>query len=284
MNKERIQKALARQGLGSRRQIESWIEKGEIILNNVEAQIGDHVEAGDVVMHHGRKIVIKDLEQKLPRVIMYHKPEGEVCSRNDPEGRPTIFENLPGLKHSRWVAVGRLDLNTSGLILVTDNGDLANRLMHPSHQMQREYAVRVLGEVTDDMLKQLTHGVKLEDGMARFEEIVDSGGEGANHWYHVVLMEGRNREVRRMWEAVGVKVSRLMRVRYANAMLTKSQRPGKSRELSYKQVIELADMVGMQFDKPAYETQNNKTGQSSRSGQSRNQPRKKSAHGNKKRS
>ena len=282
MSKERIQKALARQGLGSRRQIEGWIEKGELILNDVQAQIGDHVSAGDVVMHHGRKIVIKDLDEKLPRVIMYHKPEGEVCTRNDPEGRPTIFENLPGLKHSRWVAVGRLDLNTSGLILVTDNGDLANKLMHPSSQMEREYAVRILGTVTNDMLKQLTSGIKLDDGMARFEEIVDSGGEGANHWYHVVLMEGRNREVRRMWEAIGVKVSRLMRVRYANAVLTKSQRPGKCLELSFKQVIELADMVGMTFEKPAFD--NNKMTQRGGSSQPRGQSRgKKTGHAHKKR-
>ena len=285
MNKERIQKALARQGLGSRRQIEAWIEKGEIVLNDAVAQIGDHVKANDVVMHNGRKIVIKDAEHKLPRVLMYHKPEGEVCSRNDPDGRPTIFENLPGLKHSRWVAVGRLDLNTSGLILVTDDGDLANKLMHPSNQMQREYAVRVLGTVTKEMLKQLTNGVKLDDGPARFEEIVDSGGEGANHWYHVVLMEGRNREVRRMWEAVGVKVSRLMRVRYANAILTKSQRPGKHRELTYKQVVELAEMVGMKFEIPAYDSQSNKDKASSyrgNAGKSKNQSRSKSAHAHKK--
>lgn len=292
MNKERIQKALARQGLASRRQIESWVEKGEITLNGEIAQLGDHVKAGDVVMHSGRKIVIKASEQKLPRVLMYHKPEGEVCSRSDPEGRPTIFENLPGLKHSRWVAVGRLDLNTSGLILVTDDGDLANRLMHPSNQMQREYAVRVLGEVTKDMLNQLTHGVKLEDGPARFEEVVDSGGEGANHWYHVVLMEGRNREVRRMWEAVGVKVSRLMRVRYGNAILTKSQRPGKCRELNDKKIIELAEMVGMKFELPESDERknNNKPFKSNQRGhsnqgrsQGRSQSRKKTSHENKKR-
>lgn len=257
MSKERIQKALARQGLGSRRKIETWISNGEILLNGVVSQIGDHVEAGDVVMHSGRKIIIKDADQSLPIVLMYHKPEGEVCSRSDPEGRPTIFENLPGLKHSRWVAVGRLDLNTSGLILVTDNGDLANRLMHPSNQIPREYAVRVLGEVSDDMLKQLTTGVKLEDGPARFEEIVESGGEGANHWYHVVLMEGRNREVRRMWEAVGVKVSRLMRVRYGNAILTKSQRPRQTRQLNDKKMIELAEMVGLKFELPVTNRQPN---------------------------
>ncbi|MCW9014422.1 MAG: pseudouridine synthase [Gammaproteobacteria bacterium] len=248
MSKERIQKALARQGLGSRRQIEIWIKQGEIQVNDKVATLGDQVKAGDVVMHGGRKIIIRDATKKLPRVLMYHKPEGEVCSRSDPEGRPTIFDNLPGLKHSRWVAVGRLDLNTSGLILVTDDGELANRLMHPSNQMEREYAVRVLGTVSDEILKQLTQGVQLEDGKARFEEIVDSGGQGANHWYHVVLMEGRNREVRRMWEAVGLKVSRLMRVRYGNVILTKSQRPGKSRELSDKKVIELASLVGLEYE------------------------------------
>lgn len=289
MNKERIQKALARQGLGSRRQIEGWIEKGEVHLNGELAKIGDQVKSGDVIMHSGRKIVIKDVEHTLPKVLMYHKPEGEVCSRSDPEGRPTIFENLPGLKHSRWVAVGRLDLNTSGLILLTDNGDLANRLMHPSNQMQREYAVRVLGEVTDDILKQLTEGVKLEDGVARFEEIVESGGEGANHWYHVVLMEGRNREVRRMWEAVGIKVSRLMRVRYGNAILTKSQRPGQVRELDDKKIIELTEMVGMKFELPVSDPYTNtysaeKNKQRSHSSQGRSQPHKgKTDHGHKKR-
>jgi len=252
MKKERIQKALARQGLGSRRGIETMIERGEIQLNGEIAKIGDQVEPGDVVIHGSRKIIIRDVNEKLPRVLMYHKPEGEVCSRSDPEGRPTIFENLPGLKHSRWVAVGRLDLNTSGLILVTDNGELANRLMHPSHQIQREYAVRVLGDASNEVIKKLTHGVKLDDGMARFEEVVKSGGQGANQWYHVVLVEGRNREVRRMWEAVDLKVSRLMRVRYGNAILTKSQRPGQTRELTDKKIIELAALVGLEYDLADY--------------------------------
>lgn len=250
MNKERIQKALARQGLGSRRQVEAWISEGKIQLNGEVAKLGDQVKPGDTVMFSGRKIIIKSTESKLPRVIAYHKPEGQVCSRQDPEGRPTIFENLPGLKHSRWVAVGRLDLNTSGLILLTDEGELANRLMHPSSQIEREYAVRTLGTATEEVMRKLTHGVELEDGLARFEEIVDSGGQGANHWYHVVLMEGRNREVRRMWEAVGLKVSRLMRVRFGPVILNKSQRPGKSRELTEKQVIELAAMVGMHYEMP----------------------------------
>ncbi|MDH5571346.1 MAG: pseudouridine synthase [Gammaproteobacteria bacterium] len=248
MNKERIQKALARQGLGSRRQIETWIKEGKISLNSNPAKIGDLVSAGDRIMFSGRKIVIQAEEtNQFPRVICYHKPEGQLCTRRDPEGRPTIFDNLPALKNSRWIAVGRLDLNTSGLLLLTDNGELANRLMHPSQQIEREYAVRVLGEVTDDMLKQLTNGVELEDGMARFEEIVDSGGEGANHWYHVVLMEGRNREVRRMWEAVGVKVSRLMRVRFGPIVLNNSLRPGKSRDLPAKKIAKLGELVGLEY-------------------------------------
>ena len=250
MNKERIQKALARQGLGSRRQVESWISEGKIQLNGEVARLGDHVKAGDTVMFSGRKIIIKSMEATLPRVIAYHKPVGEVCSRSDPEGRATIFDRLPGLKHSRWVAIGRLDLNTSGLILLTDEGELANRLMHPSNQIQREYAVRTLGTASDEILRKLTHGVELEDGPARFEEIVDSGGLGTNHWYHVVLMEGRNREVRRMWEAVGLKVSRLMRVRFGPVILNKSQRPGKTRELTEKQVIELASLVGLHYEIP----------------------------------
>lgn len=257
MSKERIQKALARQGLGSRRQIESWIKEGLIILNGNPAEIGQQVETGDVVMYSGRKIIIRDDAETLPRVLMYHKPEGEVCSRSDPEGRPTIFENLPGLKHSRWIAVGRLDINTSGLILITDNGDLANKLMHPSSQLQREYAVRVMGTATPEQLKKLTHGVKLEDGMARFEDIMERQPDdkltgrtaGFNRWYHVVLMEGRNREVRRMWEAVDLKVSRLMRVRYGSVMMSKSLRPGKFKELEAEDIRELGELAGVEYSK-----------------------------------
>ena len=248
MTKERIQKALARQGLGSRRQIERLIEQGEIKLNDKVAQLGDQVQAGDVVLHGSRKIIIREVTNQPPKVLMYHKPEGEVCTTSDPEGRPTIFDKLPPVRYGRWVAVGRLDLNTSGLILLTDNGELANRLMHPSSIIEREYAVRILGTVTDEILKKITQGVELEDGPARFEEVVDSGGQGANHWYHVVLMEGRNREVRRIWEAVGLKVSRLMRVRYGNIILNKSQRAGQYRELTDKKVIELAALVGLKYE------------------------------------
>lgn len=257
MSKERIQKALARQGLGSRRQIEDWIKQGLISLNGKPVEPGQQVETGDVVVHNGRKIIIRDAEQSLPRVIAYHKPEGEVCSRNDPEGRRTIFDKLPGLKHSRWVAVGRLDINTSGLILLTDSGDLANRLMHPSSQLQREYAVRIMGKATPEQLHKLTNGVELEDGPARFEEIVERASDdefepaetGLNRWYHVVLMEGRNREVRRMWEAVGLKVSRLMRVRYGSVIMTKSHRPGQVRELEAKDIRELAALAGIEYAK-----------------------------------
>jgi len=256
MSKERIQKALARQGLGSRRQIESWIKEGAIQLNGEVIGLGQLVETGDVVMHSGRKIIIRDVQQTLPRVLMYHKPEGEICSRSDPEGRPTIFDHAPGLKHSRWIAVGRLDINTSGLILLTDDGDLANKLMHPSSQLQREYAVRVMGKATPEQLKQLTNGVELEDGKARFEDIVEDVKDDKtsrtpssfNRWYHVVLMEGRNREVRRMWEAVGLTVSRLMRVRYGSVMMTKSNRPGRYYELEPQQIRELAELAGIEYD------------------------------------
>jgi len=257
MSKERIQKVLARQGLGSRRQIESWIKEGQVSLNGSIIGLGQQVEAGDVVMHGGRKIIIRDAEQALPRVLAYHKPEGEVCTRSDPEGRPTIFDTLPGLKHSRWVAVGRLDINTSGLILLTDSGDLANKLMHPSTQIQREYAVRVMGAATKQQLEKLTNGIELEDGPARFDEIVErsfvdeerTNRSSINHWYHVVLMEGRNREVRRLWEAVDLKVSRLMRVRYGSVIMTKSQRPGQTRELDPEDIRELAELAGIEYAK-----------------------------------
>lgn len=254
MSKERIQKALARQGLGSRRQIETWIKAGEIRLNGEVIGLGQQVETGDVVMHSGRKIIIKETNLTLPRVLMYHKPEGEICTRNDPEGRPTIFDKAPGLKHSRWIAVGRLDINTSGLILLTDDGDLANKLMHPSSELQREYAVRVMGTATEEQLTKLTNGVELEDGKARFEEILevatsDDHKNSFNRWYHVVLMEGRNREVRRMWEAVDLKVSRLMRVRYGSVMMTKSNRPGRFYELEPSDIRELAELAGIEYSK-----------------------------------
>lgn len=263
MSKERIQKALARQGLGSRRQIEGWISDGAIQLNGKPVKLGDTVKTGDEVILNGRKIIIKEAEQALPKVIVYNKPEGEVCTRSDPEGRPTIFEQLPKLWNGRWIAVGRLDINTSGLILLTDNGDLANRLMHPSLQVEREYAVRTLGKATEEMLHKVTHGVELEDGMARFEEVTDTHPEATsvNHWYYVVLMEGRNREVRRIWEAVGLKVSRLKRVRYGPIMMAKGHGMGQVRELGEKDIIQLGALVGLDYaaKKPEEEQQKSRT-------------------------
>ncbi len=208
---ERLQKFLARMGLGSRRQIEDWIRQGRITVNGVVAQLGNQVNGAEKIQIDGRPIQVRPFGQRR-RVLAYYKPVGEVTSRHDPEGRPTIFEHLPLLRDSRWVAVGRLDLNTQGLLLLTNDGELANRLMHPSSQIEREYAVRVLGEVPLEMLKRLREGVALEDGVARFDEIREAGGEGANHWYHVILREGRHREVRRLWESQGVTVSRLTRV------------------------------------------------------------------------
>lgn len=251
MIKERIQKALARQGVASRRQIETWIQDGHIQINGRAASLGDQVEAGDIVMIDGRKVVIRDDTQQLPRVIAYNKPEDEVVTKNDPQDRDTVFAHLPRLHHGRWVAVGRLDINTTGLILFTDNGELANRLMHPSGEIDREYLVRTMGLASDEVLRQLTRGVELEDGPARFEEVhYVGGGQGINHWYTVIIMEGRKREVRRMWEAVGIKVSRLKRVRYGPISLAPSHRPGKVKELPPEEVIMLAERVGLHYSAP----------------------------------
>lgn len=290
MIKERIQKALSRQGLGSRRQIETWISEGKISLNGNPAKIGDQVKAGDKIMFGGRRIIIKEESQSLPRVIVYNKPEGEMCTHSDPEGRPTIFQSLPKLKQGRWIMVGRLDINTSGLLLLTDNGELANRLMHPSQQIEREYAVRTMGVATDDMLYKVTHGVELEDGPARFEDVVDSDPQAtaSNHWYHVVIMEGRNREVRRIWESVGLKVSRLKRVRYGPVMLSKNHRQGQSKKLSDKKTVELCEMVGLKFElpkstesekrKPIIKKSRSRTGSPKRPGESKSGEAKNRTH------
>ena len=240
---EKIQKVLARAGYGSRREIETWIEQGRIKVNHQTAKLGDRIGPEDRISLDGKPVRI----QYAPRfrLIAYHKPVGEICTRQDPQGRPTIFDHLPRLKDARWIAVGRLDFNTSGLLLLTTDGELSNRLMHPSAEIEREYAVRVLGSVTTEILQQLQSGVMLEDGMARFDRILDSGGDGRNHWYHVILHEGRNREVRRLWEAVGMKVSRLIRIRYANVELGRVLRPGKFRDLEANEKQQLFQMVGI---------------------------------------
>ena len=240
---ERLQKFLARMGLGSRRQIEDWIRQGRITVNGVPAQLGASVNGAEKIGIDGKLIQVRAFGQQR-RVLAYYKPVGEIASRHDPEGRTTIFEHLPPLRDGRWIMVGRLDLNTQGLLLVTNDGELANRLMHPSSQVEREYAVRVLGEVTPDMLKRLREGVPLEDGLARFDEIREAGGEGANHWYHVVLKEGRNREVRRLWESQGVAVSRLTRVRFGPVTLRRGLYPRHWDELDEEQMAELLQAMG----------------------------------------
>jgi 23S rRNA pseudouridine2605 synthase len=247
MSEERAQKALSRMGFGSRREIERWIEQGQVRINGEIIKLGAKVNDGDRAEFNGKRIVIRTPKADV-RVLAYHKPVGEISSRKDEEGRKTVFDNLPKLRSSRWVSIGRLDINTSGLLLFTNDGELANRLMHPSHQIEREYAVRVRGEVTEDKLKQLRKGVELEDGMAHFEDIVDVGGEGSNHWYHVVLSEGRNREVRRLWEAVDVTVSRLIRVRYGDIQLPKNLRQGKSIDLEQPVVKLIMESVGLKLD------------------------------------
>ena len=240
---ERLQKFLARMGLGSRRQIEDWIRQGRITVNGAVVQLGDQVNGAEKIQIDGKPIQVRPFGQRR-RVLAYYKPVGEMTSRRDPEGRPTVFEHLPPLRDSRWVAVGRLDLNTQGLLLLTNDGELANRLMHPSSQIEREYAVRVLGEVPPEMLKRLREGVALEDGVARFDEIREAGGEGANHWYHVILREGRHREVRRLWESQNVTVSRLTRVRYGPVTLRRGLHPGHWDELDEAQMAELLRAVG----------------------------------------
>lgn len=211
-------------------------------MNDEPAHIGQRVTTADKVKLSGRLVYLKNAE-RLPRVLIYHKPEGEIVSRDDPEGRPSVFEKLPRIRGSRWIAVGRLDFNSCGLLLVTDSGELANRLMHPRYELEREYAVRVLGEVSQESLYLLQAGIELEDGLARFTRIAPAGGEGANHWYRVVLNEGKNREVRRMFAAVGVTVSRLMRVRYGPVGLPPQLKRGQYRELEEAEVKALMNVL-----------------------------------------
>lgn len=247
MSEERLQKALARMGFGSRREIERWIEQGRVKVNGKVAALGAKVKEGDRTEFNGKYIVIRPAKAEV-RVLVYNKPVGRVCSRKDEESRPTVFDQLPKIANARWVSVGRLDINTSGLLLFTNDGELANRLMHPSHEIEREYAVRVRGRMTDEKLRQLQKGVSLEDGPAHFDSIKDAGGEGSNHWYHVTLREGRNREVRRLWEAVDVQVSRLARIRYGDISLPRDLRPGKTLDLELKEVQQLMQSVGLKLD------------------------------------
>lgn len=240
---ERIQKVLARMGLGSRREIESWIREGRITVGGKLAKLGDSITTEDRVQLDKKQIKFPKKINSKPKVIAYHKPAGEICTRKDTEGRVTVFSKLPRLKGSRWISIGRLDINTYGLLLFTTDGDLANRLMHPSSGIDREYAVRVVGKVDEEMLRRLQTGVELEDGSAHFSDIVDSGGDGVNHWYHVTLMEGRNHEVKRLWESQGITVSRLIRVRFGPIILSRSSRVGTVREIEDKELGELYEWL-----------------------------------------
>lgn len=224
---DRLQKVLAHLGLGSRREIEKWIEAGRVKVGGKVAQLGDRVTEMQRIYVDGKPIKRSHIEPSRARMILYHKPAGEICTRKDPQGRKTVYESLPNLQRGKWISIGRLDFNTSGLLLFTNDGELANKLSHPSSQMEREYAVRVIGNVDEDMLKRFEEGVRLSDGVAKFNSIRDAGGTGKNHWYHVVVTEGRNRLVRRMWESQDITISRLIRVRYGDYELPRGLKEGK---------------------------------------------------------
>ncbi|MCK3846170.1 23S rRNA pseudouridine(2605) synthase RluB [Pseudomonas sp. W15Feb34] len=243
---EKLQKVLARIGVGSRRDVEAWITQKRIKVNGVEATLGQRVDLHDAITIDGKVIKREEAAESVRRVIMYNKPDGEICTRDDPEGRPTVFDKMPKPKEGRWINIGRLDINTTGLLMFTTDGELANRLMHPSYEMDREYAVRVRGEVDDEMIERLKAGVVLEDGPAKFTDIKQApGGEGFNHWYHCVVMEGRNREVRRLWESQGLVVSRLKRVRFGPVFLNSDLPMGRWREMSQYEVDILSAEVGL---------------------------------------
>ena len=240
---EKLQKVLARAGWGSRRELEQWIDSGRVSINGQLAKLGDRVAANAVIRVDGKIIDWQSSHAAACRVLIYYKPEGEICTRADPEGRPTVFDNLPRLRDQRWLSIGRLDINTAGLLLFTNHGELANRLMHPSYEIEREYAVRVIGEITKEQVLQLREGVQLDDGLAHFDNIREAGGEGTNRWYHVILREGRNREVRRLFEALNIFVNRLIRVRFAQVGLPRHLRRGRWMELSPREITDLCSEV-----------------------------------------
>lgn len=241
---EKLQKVLARAGHGSRRELEALIRAGRVSVNGKVAVLGERLDDENAIVRiDGHAVSAKAQEEVVCRVLAYYKPEGELCTRHDPEGRRTVFDRLPKIRGSRWISVGRLDANTSGLLLFTTDGELANRLMHPSRQVEREYLVRVFGDVTEDKVRNLVRGVELDDGLARFEDVVYAGGEGMNHTFYVVINEGRNREVRRLWESQDTTVSRLKRVRYGDIFLDKKLPRGGWMELSLKDVNYLRELV-----------------------------------------
>ncbi|CAH2922099.1 MAG: LSU rRNA pseudouridine(2605) synthase (EC [uncultured Paraburkholderia sp.] len=240
----KLHKVLAEAGMGSRRDMEELIVAGRVSVNGEPAHIGQRIMPTDQVLINGKPVKRK-LANKPPRVLLYHKPTGEIVSHADPEGRPSVFDKLPPMKTAKWLAVGRLDFNTEGLLMLTTSGDLANRFMHPRYSVEREYAVRVVGELAEGMRQKLLNGVELDDGPANFLRIRDGGGEGTNHWYHVALAEGRNREVRRMFEAAGLMVSRLIRTRHGPISLPKGLKRGRWEELEDNQVRALMASVDL---------------------------------------
>jgi 23S rRNA pseudouridine2605 synthase len=241
----KLHKALADAGIGSRRDMEVWIAEGRVTVNEQTAKVGDRVTSRDVIKVSGRRVYLRPAAEKRVRVLLYHKQEGEIVSRDDPKGRATVFEQLPKIRGAKWVSVGRLDFNTEGLMIFTTSGELANRMMHPRFEVEREYAVRVLGELTPEMQQQLLQGIELEDGEARLESLVEAGGEGANRWWRAVIMEGRYREVRRLFDAVGVKVSRLIRTRYGPVALPPQLKRGQKQELDELEVRQLLKWAGI---------------------------------------
>ena len=240
---QKLQKVLASLGLGSRRKMERWIEEGRVTVDGSVATLGDRIRSSQVLRLDGKPLEMDDVAQV--RVLLYHKPVREVCTRDDPEGRKTVFERLPKLKSGRWISVGRLDFNTSGVLLFTTDGALANALMHPSNGIEREYLVRVMGRVDESMLERLKHGIELDDGAARFSDIQEGGGDGINSFFYVVLMEGRNREVRRLWESQGTTVSRLKRVRFGEVFLPSKLKKGQWLELPQRDVDVIYQMAGL---------------------------------------
>lgn len=242
---ERLHKALASAGLGSRREMEEWIAEGRVQVNGETATVGSKVGPRDVVKVSGRRVYLR-FDEKRTRILIYHKSEGEIVSRDDPGGRATVFDALPKLRGSKWIAVGRLDYNTDGLMIFTTSGDLANRLMHPRFEVEREYAVRVLGELTEDMIAELLAGVELDDGPAQLQSCFAAGGEGANRWYRVVIKEGRKREVRRLFEHLGLTVSRLTRIRFGPIVLPPQLRRGQKTELDDDLVAQVMRWAGME--------------------------------------
>jgi 23S rRNA pseudouridine2605 synthase len=229
----RIQKLMAAAGLGSRRALEKQIGEGRVRINNLHAPLGQNAFPGDTIEYERSRYRVIN-RRNAHRTLIYNKPEGQITSRSDPQGRPTVFESLPPLREGRWIAVGRLDINTSGLLLMTTDGELAHAMMHPSNRVDREYACRIRGKATPAQIQNLLSGVELSDGPAQFSDIKDAGGNDGNHWYHVVILEGRNREVRRLWKSQGFEISRLKRVRYGAAFLPKRLHMGQWSEISEK--------------------------------------------------